>query len=121
MRLIDASELRKLFKEEFKRTKKMIDDGQTHLDTLAEGYAEADHLLRFRALTVDAVPVVRCRDCASFELKGKYPAGMPEYPEGMPYGYCYHWDYEEGMLPNQVDGDAFCSYGKRKVDENGRT
>lgn len=66
------------------------------------------------APTVDAVPVVRCRDCIAFELKGKYPAGMPEYPEGMPYGYCYHWDYEQGMSPNQVDGNDFCSYGKRK-------
>lgn len=49
MRLIDADELRKLFKEEFKRTKQMINDGQTHLDTLAEGYAEADHMV-FHAL-----------------------------------------------------------------------
>ena len=73
------------------------------------------------APTVDAVPVVRCKDCDEFEQKGKYPAGMPEYPDEMPYGYCYHWDYEEGMLPNQVDGNDFCSYGKRKVDENGRT
>lgn len=57
MRLIDADELRKLFKEEFKRTTQMINAGETHLDTLAEGYTEADHLLRFMALTVDAVPV----------------------------------------------------------------
>lgn len=71
--------------------------------------------------TVDAVPVVRCRDCTSFEEIGMYPAGMPEYPDEMPYGYCYHWDYEQGMSPNQVDGNDFCSYGKRKVDENGRT
>lgn len=74
-----------------------------------------------RTDTVDAVPVVRCKDCVAFEQKGKYPAGMPEYPDEMPYGYCYHWDYEEGMSPNQVDGNDFCSYGKRKVDENGRT
>lgn len=73
------------------------------------------------APTVDAVPVVRCKDCVEFEQKGKYPARMPEYPDEMPYGYCYHWDYEEGMLPNEVDGDDFCSYGERKVDENGRT
>lgn len=73
------------------------------------------------APTVDAVPVVRCKDCVAFEQKGKYPAGMPEYPDEMPYGYCYHWDYEEGMLPNEVDGNDFCSYGERKVDENGRT
>lgn len=107
MRLIDADELRKLFKEEFKRTKQMIVDGQTHLDTLAEGYAEADHLLRFRALTVDAVPVVRCRECISFEKIG-------ELPDGMAFGYCYHLDYEQGMSPNQVDGNDFCSYGKRR-------
>ena len=73
------------------------------------------------APTVDAVPVVRCRDCTSFEEIGTYPAGMPEYPDEMPYGYCYHWDYEQGMSQNQVDGNDFCSYGKRKVDENGRT
>lgn len=73
------------------------------------------------APTVDAVPVVRCKDCVAFEQKGKYPAGMPEYPDEMPYGYCYHWDYEEGMLPNEVDGDDFCSYGERKEEQNGRT
>lgn len=117
MRLIDARELRKLFKEEFKRTKKMIDDGQTHLDTLAEGYAEADHLLRFRALTVDAIPVVRCRDCIEFEEIGKYPMGMPEHPDGESFGYCYYWDYEQGMSPNEVDGNAFCSYGRIREAE----
>lgn len=38
-----------------------------------------------RTDTVDAVPVVRCKDCVAFEQKGKYPAGMPEYPDEMPY------------------------------------
>lgn len=66
---------------------------------------------------VDAVPVVRCRDCTAFEEIGKYPTNKG----GTPFGYCYHWQYEQGMSPNEVDGDAFCSYGKRKVDENGRT
>lgn len=61
------------------------------------------------APTVDAVPVVRCRECTAFEQKGKYPAGMP-------YGYCYHWEYERGMSPNQVDGNDFCSYGERKEE-----
>lgn len=105
MRLIDAHELRKLFKEEFKRTKKMIVDGQTHLDTLAEGYAEADHLLRFRALTVDAVPVVRCRDCehlvnATVNANGFLICGVSDM---------------------EVASEDFCSHGERKVDENGRT
>ena len=70
-----------------------------------------------QADTVDAVPVVRCRDCIAFEEIGKHPANNG----GTPFGYCYHWQYEQGMSPNQVDGNDFCSYGKRKVDENGRT
>ena len=69
------------------------------------------------APTVDAVPVVRCRDCASFEETGKYPTNKG----GTPFGYCYHWQYEHGMSPNEVDGNAFCSYGEKKEDENGRT
>lgn len=59
--------------------------------------------------TVDAVPVVRCRDCALFEEIGTRPGN-----EGAPFGYCYHWDYEQGMSPNQVDGNDFCSYGEPK-------
>lgn len=60
---------------------------------------------------VDAVPVVRCRECISFEKIG-------ELPDGMPFGYCYHWDYEPGMSPNKVDGDDFCSYGERRTDND---
>lgn len=69
------------------------------------------------APTVDAVPVVRCRDCIEFEEIGKHPTNNG----GTPFGYCYHWQYEQGMSPNEVDGNDFCSYGERKVDENGRT
>ena len=69
------------------------------------------------APTVDAVPVVRCRDCIAFEEIGKHPTNNG----GTPFGYCYHWQYEQGMSPNEIDGNAFCSYGERKVDENGRT
>lgn len=78
-------------------------------------------LLEAKEKMKSMVPVVRCKDCVAFEQKGKYPAGMPEYPDEMPYGYCYHWNYEQGMSPNQVDGNDFCSYGERNEDENGRT
>jgi hypothetical protein len=69
------------------------------------------------APTVDAVPVVRCRDCIEFEEIGKHPTNKG----GTSFGYCYHWQYEQGMSPNEVDGDDFCSYGEKKEDENGRT
>ena len=59
--------------------------------------------------TVDAVPVVRCKDCRCFERQGEYNGGIS-------YGYCYHWDYEQGGEPNMVDGNDFCSYGEKKDD-----
>lgn len=121
MGLIDTDELLNLFAEEFKRTKQLIADGETHLDSLAEGYTEAAHVAKYLAPTVDATPVVRCRDCASFEEIGKYPTNMPEPRGGTSFGYCYHWPYEQGMSPNEVDCNDFCSYGEKKEDENGRT
>ena len=59
--------------------------------------------------TADVAPVVRCKDCTKFEQNGKYYNGKP-------FGYCYHWDYEQGSSPNEVDGDDFCSYGERRED-----
>lgn len=56
------------------------------------------------APTVDAVEVVRCKDCRSFERKC---AGL---------GYCYTWDYDEGLFPNEVEDNDFCSYGERRTD-----
>lgn len=51
--------------------------------------------------TIDAVPVVRCKDCKNFDSRN---------------WYCYYWDYEPGSSPNRVDDDDFCSYGERKDD-----
>jgi hypothetical protein len=99
MRLIDADELKgKAFADP--------DDGEYFV--YCQDIDEAP--------TVDAVPVVRCRYCASFEEIGTYPDN-----KGAPFGYCYHWPYEQGMSPNEVDGNDFCSHWERKVDENGRT
>lgn len=62
MRLIDADNVRDLFDAEFKETRKLILAGETHLDNLAEGFTEADRVIR-QMPTVDAEAVVRCRDC----------------------------------------------------------
>ncbi len=53
-----------------------------------------------KAPTIDAVPVVRCKDCKhSFERSGRKPFGC--YLRGK-NGITLH------------DGDDFCSYGERK-------
>lgn len=88
MRLIDADALPKLLDAEYKQTMKLIRKGEKHLDTLAEGFAEASHIAKYIAATVDAVPVVRCKDCRKFKT---YACRM------VASGY-----------------DDFCSYGERK-------
>lgn len=63
MWLIDADNALKAFAVEYKKTKELIDSGESHLDNLAEGFTEAAHIVKYIATTVDAVPVVRCKDC----------------------------------------------------------
>lgn len=93
MRLIDANEIENLFNAQVER-------GATDLfDAFEDALQDAQ--------AVDAVVVTRCKECAEFQQKG-------EYYNGTPFGYCYHWDYEEGLSPNEVDGNDFCSYGKRR-------
>lgn len=61
MRLIDADEVLRLFGEEYEETKELIHNGETHLDSLAEGFTEAYHIIKYVLPTVDAVPVVHGR------------------------------------------------------------
>ena len=81
---------------------------------LSAGFKQVFKKLVAGEPAVDAVPVVRCRDCITFEEIGKHPTNNG----GTPFGYCYHWKYEQGMSPNEVDGDDFCSYGRiREAEE----
>jgi hypothetical protein len=63
--------------------------------------------------TVDAVSIVRCKDCVNYEAQRNWYTG-----ENYSFGYCYHWDYEAGMSPNQVDDVDFCSFGERRSQNN---
>lgn len=105
MRLIDADE----FEDALENTEYDISpayepDGYSH-KLICEVLEETP--------TVDAVPVVRCRDCIEFEEIGKHPTNNGETP----FGYCYHWQYEQGMSPNEVDGNDFCSYGRIRGEQ----
>ena len=94
MRLIDADNALKAFAAEYRKTKELIDSGESHLDNLAEGFTEAAHIVKYIATTVDAVPVVRCKDC-------KYNRGSKK---------CLNPD-SFFAVPKD---DDFCSYGERK-------
>ena len=96
-RLIDANELPKLFDAEFKQTMKLIRSGEKHLDNLAEGFAEANRIAKYIAHTVDAVPVVRCREC--------------KYSYESIFGRCCSFG---PCADNVMSSDDFCSYGERE-------
>ena len=64
---------------------------------------EHDHFLNmiFNAPTVDAVEVVRCKDCVHWLERDAYGMGK------------YHQCYITGHIPSK---DHFCSYGERRTD-----
>lgn len=79
-RLIDAENYRNLFNEEFKKTMELIRKGETHLDTLAEGFTEADRVIRALP-TIDPVTAAaealgmspdRLRELAQAEKTGQF-------------------------------------------------
>lgn len=96
MRLIDADEALRLFGEEYEETKELIHNGETQLDSLAEGFTEAYHIIKYVVPTVDAVEVVRCKDCKQYK-PDEYECGC-DFAGGLQY----------------VKADDFCSYGERK-------
>ncbi|MBE6656784.1 MAG: hypothetical protein E7609_08005 [Ruminococcaceae bacterium] len=54
-RYIDAELVPALFDEEYKKTRKLISQGEDHLDILAEGFSEAASVIR-KMPAADVVP-----------------------------------------------------------------
>lgn len=103
MRLIDADEALRLFGEEYEETNELIHNGETHLDNLAEGFAEAYHIIKYVLPTVDAVPVVRCKDCKWFA----------DNNDGDWFG-CWLFQTIQIIPEDTPKPDDYCSYGERK-------
>ena len=86
MRLIDADTVSKLFDAEFKETIKLICEGETHLDNLAEGFCEAYRVIQ-NMPTIDAVPVMHsyweAYSCSQY--MGTDELGEPKWRDGRFY------------------------------------
>ena len=117
----NVENIRNLFDEEFKKTRQLIQQGETHLDNLAEGFLEADRVL-LRIPTADVVEVVRCEKC-------KHSKELAPHSEISPYyRHCSLWRGEETKNVwhkykkyyadySIVEPDDYCSYGERKCEE----
>lgn len=77
----DVEGYRKLFDEEYKKTRELIYEGETHLDNLAEGFSEASRVID-RMPTADVVPkseydkavnVIEKVKCLTAEIKADLP------------------------------------------------
>lgn len=106
MRLIDADNVPVMFDAEFKETKKLILEGETHLDNLAEGFAEAIHVIRAMQ-TIDAVPVTRCKDCKHAFING--------FGNESGVVLCKLLSSCENVAQVVRQFDDFCSYGEQKA------
>lgn len=92
MRLIDADELTSKLRE-WQEYEKARDDCNAIMVRRFINFAKG-------SATVDAVPVVRCRDCES----------------RLPDGTCKQWRIgSDGELAD-VDNEDYCSYGERRDD-----
>lgn len=99
MRIIDAdvyaAELWKL-----RQNYQMLDDTHT-ADMIMHGIFSAEQALKEQP-TVDAVPVVRCRECAHYETAG--------FKDG--YGWCK----ARVVDSTGVYDDYFCADGERRTE-----
>ena len=79
-------------------------------DAFFSEFGELDKEPYNNAPTVDAVEVVRCKDCKWFDES--------IYPELRPTRFCYRLKNNKGVhIGYNWDGNDFCSYGERREDE----
>ena len=94
MRLIDADQASSIENlDQYSDLAAVLGDVQTVRDILAD------------APTIDAVPVVRCRECAHYKICDEWENGKRMLCEIHHHSYLDH------------DGDNhFCSWGQRKIE-----
>lgn len=88
MRIIDGDGLKKQL---------LLGSIMGHVNTLED----VNKIIDF-VPTIEAVPVVRCKDCKFYDTKNYY------------YGICKN----NLRLVAVTDGNSFCSYGERKEKTN---
>ena len=103
MRLIDADKIMKC-----------LDDCCHYSDNIEydAGYSKGiydaqEKLLESQTIDpLDALGIYQCKDCIySEKFKGNDT-----------FAYCYFWEYEEGVSPNVVELNGFCSNSEKRKE-----
>ena len=101
VRLIDADALKEGIKE-LKQSPWYNNDINS---SWRQGIKDAVHVVEMlcidEAPTIEAVPVVRCRECKAFDPDGAWREG---------FGFCDHHGHN-------MEEDGFCSWAVKKMDE----
>lgn len=107
MRLIDGDALADSLRESKNKLKEILDDERCEMEyRICEGQMNTfiEAILRvYETPTVDAVPVVRCKDCDNWETDWK-PADAED-------GEHFCLVFAHTSMP-----DDFCSRGERRCD-----
>ena len=111
MRLVDANSYKRILEGWLSGVHSGGDEQEN-----AEGLSISNCIRQLDdAPTIDAEPVVRCKDCEHFKNYGK--TSLLADGKNIKAGWCYRrirYDEEYRMQP-----DDFCSYGKRRNGGNG--
>lgn len=67
------------------------------------------------APTIDAVPVVRCKDCKHWDEHSQYGY---DSENGVYGNYCMLWTPDDDFYAVETPEDGFCYCGERKDDES---
>lgn len=67
-----------------------------------------------RPQPIDAVPVVRCKDCKHWDEHSQYGY---DSENGVYGNYCMLWTPDDDFYAVETPEDGFCYNGERKTDE----
>lgn len=111
MRLIDAVALAREI-EKIKWNLQMLDDTRSS-DKVWNGVRMAEKKVE-SAPTIDAVPVVRCKDCKHWDEHSQYGY---DSENGVYGNYCMLWTPDDDFYAVETPEDGFCYNGERKTNE----
>ena len=113
-RYIDVEGYRKLFDEEYKKTRELIFQGETYLDNIAEGFSEASKVID-RIPTADVVPKSEVE-----EIIGKFECLLCHVTEGRLSKYTYDLRTMETVATdciNETYNDGYAEGGQEVARE----